>query len=268
VSVGPLPRVGPLLEWRQDNPRVGVVLCDRKGAEIHVMGGLDPDREDYVEGRDFPITKVKAGGSAEARIHRRAENTWEANARAVAEDVNRMRSEEHLELVVVAGDIRAIGFLDEQLGEGLDRVALEMEIRPEVGLDEVADELQRAVAAYAGQTTEDLLARFREERGQQDLAADGVEATLAALRMAQVDMLLVSRDVSGSAWFSPSQPAQVSERRATIDELGLEDALEASLEDVAIAVALLTGATVRVVPTVGEEHGPRDGIGALLRFRT
>ena len=269
VAAGSLPHLLPLLEWRQDNPRVGVVLCDRVQAAIHVLGGLAPDNETAVEGSEFPITKVKQGGTSQPRFQRRAENNWEGNARDVAIEVARVAGSEGLEAVVIAGDVRAIGFLQEHLEAGIDRVALEIESRPEVGLEEVSDELKRAVASYAAQTTEDLLARFREERGQQDLAVEGAEGTLEALRMAQVDTLLVARDLSGkSAWFSPSEPIQLALDRSALEDLGLEDLEEAGLEDAAVRSALMADARVRILPALGAEHAPREGIGALLRFRT
>ena len=269
VTTGDVPHLLPLLEWRQDNPRVAVVMSDRIGAQIHVLGGLGPERRDDVEGRDFPITNVRAGGSSEPRFHRRAENNWEGNAREVAAELTRVVAGEDIELVVIAGDVRAITFLQEHMDDAIESIALEIESRPEVGLDEVADQLERAVAAYAGQTIEDQLARFREERGQRDRAADGAEATFAALRMAQVERLLVARDEAGSqAWFSPADPTQAALDRSTLDELGLHDVRPAELVDVAVRTALLTGADVTVVPRLGEDHSPREGIGALLRFTT
>ena len=268
VTAGPLPHLLPLLEWRQDNPRVGVVLCDRVGAEIHVLGGFGAETETSVEGSDFPVTKVKQGGTSQPRFQRRAENNWEANAREVAAELVRLVSSEGLEAVVIAGDVRAIGFVQEHLDPGIDSVALEIESRPEVRLEEVADELERTVAAYAGQTTEDLLARFREERGQQDLAVEGAEATLEALRMAQVDTLLIAPDLSGkTAWFSAVEPIQVSLESQTLADLGLGHLHQAALEDAAVRSALMSGANVRVVPGLTSEHAPREGIGALLRFR-
>jgi peptide subunit release factor 1 (eRF1) len=269
VTAGARPHLVPLLEWRQDNPRVGVVLSDRVGAEIHVLGGLGPQVEVSVEGSEFPIQKVKTGGTSEPRFQRRAENNWEGNAREVAGELARIVPAEGLQLLVIAGDVRAIGFLQEHLDTDVETVALEIESRPEVGLKEVADELTEVVAAHAAQATEELLARFREERGQQDMAVEGAEATLAALRMAQVQTLLVGRaPAEERAWFSAAAPGQAAPERATLAGLGLDDLREAALVDVAVSAALVTGASVWVLPALEPEHGPRQGLGALLRFRT
>jgi hypothetical protein len=170
---------------------------------------------------------------------------------------------------VVAGDVRAIGFLQEQLGHDQETIAVEIDSRPTVSLDDIVDDLDGVVAAYSGQTTEDLLATFREERGQGDLAADGVEPTLAALRKAQVDTLLLAREVSGGdVWFSASNRAQVARDRTTLTDLGHDDATAGPLSDVLVCAALASGAQVRALPDLSAEHGPSEGVGALLRFRT
>ena len=86
--------------------------------------------------------------------------------------------------------------------------------------------------------------------------------------MAQVDTLLVARDLSGkAAWFSAVEPIQVSLERSTLADLGLDHLHQAALEDAAVRSALMSGANVRVVPGLTSEHAPREGIGALLRFR-
>ena len=269
LRVGSLPHLVPLLEWRQDNPRLAVVLSDRVGAQIHVLGGLEPDSVRSVEGDDFPITKVRAGGSSEARFHRRAESNWEGNAKEVVAELHKILATEDIDFVVISGDVRAIGFLQQHLDEGVDTVTLEIESRPEVGLEEIIDELEPLAAAHTGQLNKNVLEQFQEERGQQGLAVEGLEATFAAVRMAQIDTLLLSRDLSGPrAWFSRSDLTQAALSASTLTDLGLEDTSEADVADVLVRTALGTSARVAVIPGLSDRHGPREGVGALLRFRT
>jgi peptide subunit release factor 1 (eRF1) len=116
----------------------------------------------------------------------------------------------------------------------------------------------------AAEETVELLRQFKQERGQGDLAAEGVSATIAALAAARVDTLLIHDDPDDArtAWFGP-EPGMVADARATLADMGVDDPVEARLVDVAIRAAFTTGAAVRIIPSVGSVP---DGIGAILRF--
>ena len=266
IWIGSLPHLLPLLEWDQDHPRYAVVLSDRVGAEIHVVGGDRSDESVSVEGDEDPIRKVQPGGWSQRRYQNRAENTWEANAKQVADQLAAIARSEPLAFVVVAGDVRAVQFLRDNLVPEVESIAFEIDAGLS-SLDELRVELERAAASYEAQTTKTLLERFQEEQGQQDLAVEGVEATLAALGMAQVDTLLVNPDsVSGSAWFALSDLTQSALKRSSLADMGLDDVEEAPLVDVLVRGALGTGAGVRIVPSLGDEQLPSEGVGGILRY--
>lgn len=112
-----------------------------------------------------------------------------------------------------------------------------------------------------------------------------LEGTLASLREARVDVLVVhdpaiaagrperdGRDGAadgtaapgdGEAWFDPGAPAMCAVTPAGLRALGVADPRPGRLVDVAVRAALVSGATVRVVPAYG---GPEGGLGALLRW--
>ncbi len=266
IRAGALPHLVPLLEWDQAHPRYAVVLSDRVGAEIHVIGGERDDETVSVEGDEEPIRKVQPGGWSQRRYQNRAENTWEANAKQVADRLADIARSEPLAFVVVAGDVRAVQFLRDNLVPEVEPIAFEIDSGLS-SLDELREDLERAAASYEAQTTKTLLERFQEERGQQDRAVEGAEATLAALRMAQVDTLLVNPDsVSGSAWFATSDLTQAALERGSLMDMGLDDVEEAPLVDVLVRGALGTGAGVRIVPSPGDEQLPSDGVGGILRY--
>jgi hypothetical protein len=111
---GPVPYLAPMLRWRQSSPTHVVVLIDRAGADVYAMHHGAEDVEE-VKGRDFPITKVGAGGWSQRRYQERAENTWEQNAESVAEVVGRLAHRVRARFVAVSGDVRAISMLREAL---------------------------------------------------------------------------------------------------------------------------------------------------------
>ena len=104
---GPLPILGPLLEWRQSQVPHIVALVDRKGGDLFVFPTTHPDEHVEIEGGDDPIHRSKPGGWSQKRYQRRAEHTWEANAEEVAAALTELVDEEQPRLVAVGGDARS-----------------------------------------------------------------------------------------------------------------------------------------------------------------
>jgi hypothetical protein len=130
--------------------------------------------------------------------------------------------------------------------------------------DPVPDDVWALVQQHVRETTEGLLARFEEERGQKDKACAGAAATARALARAQVAVLLVDAEVANDKglWFGPD-PALLAASEQELKELGVDSPEEGRARDVLVRAALGTGAGIRVL-----EGAPAldDGVGALLRW--
>jgi release factor family 2 len=265
---GSVPSLLPMLEWRQSLPPHVVVLTDRAGADIVATGAGTPDRDAEAGGNADPLARSKPGGWSQRRYQQRAENTWEQNARDVAAEVERLSDAVDARLVVVAGDVRAVELLRSALPRRIEGMVVEVEgSRAADGSEEtVAREVRRMVATAAARQTVEVLRRFSEERGRQDLASDGAAATVEALREARVDVLLVEDrpDDDRTAWFG-SAPTTIALTEADARAAGATDVRRGPLIDAAVRAAFGTGAAVRVTPSGA--RGPHDGLGAILRWR-
>ena len=263
-----LPVLGPLLRWRQDTVPYVVVLTDRRGADIAAFGvGPAEEHVDVDPDDSEPIRKIKPGGWRQRKIQQRAERTWESHAHEVAEAVRGVSDDIGAQVIVVGGDVRAVALLEEHLP---DRLLLRLhEISggraPGVDTGRMQSEVRRWVRDTAARTTVAALEKFREESGQHDRAADGVDATLEALSESRVDVLLVHDDPDDErrAWSGPEATPVVGTPEL-LEGLGIGEPLPGRLVDAAIRAALGTGAGVRLVPKAG---GPTDGLGAILRWR-
>jgi peptide subunit release factor 1 (eRF1) len=261
AAVGTLPRLGPVIESRQRSQPHVVVMTDRTGADIiAVDSGTDAELVE-VTGDTEHIQRSKPGGWSQRRFQQRAENQWESNAGEVAEQVEEMVRRLDAPLITVAGDVRAVGFLVEQLAEDLsDRVRV-LEGQSE---DLIAEETVRAVADLVARETRSVLERFREASGQGN-AAVGPEATLEALTEGRVEVLLVHDDPEDdrTASFDPEGMWCATGARTKADQVPTEQPEEGRLVDVAIRSALLGDSSIRIVP----KHGGAEGsLGALLRW--
>jgi peptide subunit release factor 1 (eRF1) len=246
-----------------------VVLADRAGADIVVSTRGDDSEVQSVGagGGDDPyLRKSQPGGWSQRRYQNRAENLWDRNAKQVADQVTELVDQHGAQLVLVAGDVRALEKLRQHLPERVAGLVREIEggRAPGTSVDQLADEVVKLVSTAVAEQTVALLRTFREERGQQDLGTEGVASTLAALASAQVDTLLVHDDPDDArtAWFGP-EPGMVAEDAQTLRDLGVDLPSEGRLVDVAIRAAFTTGAAVRVVPS---GRSVAEGLGAILRF--
>jgi peptide subunit release factor 1 (eRF1) len=270
IAGGPLPHLVPLFEWKQDQPTYAVVVTDRQGADIHVMDGSRGEEVTQVEGGHDELRKVSPGGWSQRRYQNRAEDSWERNAEQVAKTVDRIVQDDQVELVLVTGDVRAVAYLKENVTPAVAPKIHELDAAPptDEDLKQIRDDVERNVSALTARITEASLGKFLEERGQSDLACEGLSDTISALRMAQVDTLFVAPDgPSEDVWFSSSEQTQASVNRSALTEIGMNDVQQAPAVDVLVRQAIATGAAVRVIPKLGEKHGPRDGVGATLRYR-
>ncbi|MDQ3756567.1 MAG: hypothetical protein M3394_01800 [Actinomycetota bacterium] len=261
-----LPTLLPLLEWRQLGLPHVVVLVDRQGADLFAFRHEAPDLHAEAGGGDDPLHKPRAGGWSQRRYQQRAENVWEKNADAVAEDLTKLVERVHARVVVVAGDVRAVQLLREALRPEIAELLVEVEGSRHVdgSVDAVADDVGRAVATVAASDTVAILEKFREEIGQGDRASDGVARTVEALARAQVEVLLLADDPDDDrlVWFGP-EPSMIGLDADEVKAMGGDRAEQGRLADVLVRAALCTGAAVRVVPSSG---GPREGVGAILRW--
>jgi hypothetical protein len=263
--------VAPLLEWVQAQVPYVVVVTDRTGADIT---GFEDTRHPLatvrVDGPDDEIERNAPGGWSQPRYQRRAEDSWEHNAAAVAAQTARIAHAVDAHLVIVTGDVRAVQLLDKELA-GAKHHDLVVEHltggrHPDGSEEEREARAARKVRGFLADRAAALLATLADLRGPAGLAVDGVTATLTALTEGRVATLIVDAGAPThpAVWFAAPpaaiavNPAEVFERHHSVRS--------GPPVDVAIRAALLTGATVRVLPagTGAELH---DGIGALCRFQ-
>jgi hypothetical protein len=270
VVVSPLPQLLPLVDALSLQVPHVVVLADRKGADVYAYtAGPDPVETATVTNDRFPSRKVHAGGWSSRRYDHDVEETWEASARDVAGLVGRVARDVDARLVIASGDERALQLIPQHLPtELVDRfVTIGGGGRHEDGSDDViAAEVLRVLSDTVAADTVELLEKYAEERGQDDRAADGVASTVAALRMGQVDTLILTdaRAADRRGWGGPD-PLHLALSEQELRDMGVEQPQEMPLDELLVRAALCTGAAVRVVGG-GVEQAPADGVGAILRY--
>ncbi|HEX2315312.1 MAG TPA: Vms1/Ankzf1 family peptidyl-tRNA hydrolase [Thermomonospora sp.] len=262
VRMSELPDVMPLLESREEPVPHVCVKADRQGADIISVG--DRQRQvTTVEGLDWPIRKVRAGGWSESHYQRNAEETWEANAREVAARVAKEADAVDAEVILVGGDVRARELVLDSLGEPYVRRAVPAEHgnRNAGANDEVFEEEVHSVLRERGDEHRDaVVARFREAYGRGD-AVGGLADVAEALRGGQVETLLVNRPLRGELWYGP-RPYELATSKKTLRALGVD---EPHCEAAGSVLARAAAATDAEIVFTEDVHPPQH-VGAVLRY--
>jgi hypothetical protein len=261
------PDVVPLLAWRQRHPPYVSVVIDRTGADVTaVPGGAVTGVTSVVVGPDDEIERNAPGGWAQARYQRRAEDSWQHNAAAVADVVTRTMRDLRARLLLVAGDVRAVQLLRERLAPRIRSDVTVERLHGGRGPDRSATAhraaIAEAVAGHAADITTAQLDRFAER--DPSTTVEGVGPTLAALAAGRVATLFVADDPDDArvAWFGAHVLCARTAR--DVPDCAGHRRVSGRLVDVAVRAALLTDADVRVVDVAAGRFV--EGIGALCRY--
>lgn len=259
----PLPHVKPLLAQRGDAVAHLVAVVDRLGGELRCVPRDGTCRRIAVPPEDdFPVRKTKAGDMfRQDKQQRAAEEVWRANAKKVGQTITMAAEEYGADVVVLAGDVRARGAVQEELSEPvLSRVVDAGGAGP--ALDE---EIVRAVELKRSDRVMAMVGRFDQELRSNRRAAHGLDAVVEALGKSQVGCLLLEdRPVSRTRLWVGPQPTDLATSADALHERGVADPVE-DLADAAMIRALAgTDGELLMVPP--ESLRADSGVGALLRY--
>ncbi len=273
LSVEPLPRLLPFVAWLGARRAHVVVLTDREGADViaYPATGGEPVKEVSAQTAEWPVHKTGTGGWAAKRFEASVEESWERSAERVATLVDEVARKVDPAVVVGSGDERAITLLRDRLPAPLQDsfVTVPGGGRHADGADEeVSRRVAEAVAAHAATEEVEVLGRFAEADGRGEGAANGVRPVIGALQKAQVDTLVVAperwRDSDQTLGFG-TEVTQLAADEGELEAMAVDAPERAPLIDVVLRAALGTDADV-VAISADAKAGPRDGLGALLRF--
>ncbi len=260
-----MPALLPFLGWDQSRIPHLVVVADRTGADIIAVSPHQPDTGTTIDGDDLYIQRSAPGGWSQRRYQQRAENLWEHNAKDVAATVDQLANSCHAQIIVLAGDVRALGFLRQHLPSHVNDLVCEIDgSRADWSLDQIADDTVTHVAALGAQQLQQHHEALTEALGI-GKAVEGRDAVFQALRQARVDTLHVVDDTNGprpTGWTS----ADPAHSYAQIEPPNLGTRVshhQAPLHDIAIRSAVLTGARIVIIPP--DQPAPAQGLAALLR---
>lgn len=268
ASFAGVPDVMPLLAQHPDVPAHVLVLVDRTGADIEVHTPTGVSAHEEVSGADYPVTKVETGDLNQSRYQRRAENTWDANARGVAARVEQAAAANHAAMIAAGGDVRARTLLLEHLAPVWRPRAVALDGGAGRGEGNDRERARRAATVAAARFEESERERITErfQRGLADGAAvDGLAPVVEALRSGLVDTLLVrygAAETQGPVWWGP-EPGQLALHPEELMDVRVSQARRDRAADVLVRELFRMSGDLLVL--ADGEPGPEAAVGALLR---
>lgn len=266
---GPVPSLLPAIRALAGAVPHVVVRVDRTGADIEVNSGAAGSEEELeVQGGHDVLHHFKGGGWSQRRFEERVQDSWEHNAAAVAQSLDRLVSRYRPEVVVVMGDERATAFLEQHAGEELKSLLVRSDVggRAE-GTDEEAERraVEAVLAATRAQAEGDLVARFEEQTGRAEAATEGLGPVVEVLQRAQAEELILveGREHDDQLWVGEGR-LQLGTSREDAEMTGAEQPVQVPADTALVWAAVCSRAAVTLVDRA--QLNPADGVGALLRW--
>ncbi|NUP58808.1 MAG: hypothetical protein HOQ06_04960 [Pseudarthrobacter sp.] len=197
VAVGPVPDLLPLVKHRPEELPYVVAEVSREHGEIRLYraGAGGPAAVQEVEGESEHISKFQGGGWAHLRFQHHTEDVWRRNADEVAAEIDKIVSDSGARLIVLAGDVRARGLVQEQLSKASQAMVSVVESHTHTAGAESAnleDQVNQRVAEVWASEQQDVMDRLAEQEGQGNPeSAVGIGAVVHALQQAQVEVLIM-----------------------------------------------------------------------------
>jgi antitoxin (DNA-binding transcriptional repressor) of toxin-antitoxin stability system len=260
----PLPHVRPLLAQRGEPVARLVAVVNRLGARITCVArdGTRWDAE-VPPAVVSPVHKPKGGDMfRQPHNQRAAEDAWRANAKRIAQAVDRTAGVCAADVVVVAGDVRARAAVLGELSEPVLARTVESERSGGPGLN--AD-VAAAVEACRAERIRSAVDRFEEQLTKHGRAVGGLSAVVGALRAARVASLLVEErtDAATPVWTGP-RCTDLATSPGELRDLGVSDPV-ADRADAAL-IRALTGTDGELLLVAPDEWRATQDMGALLRY--
>jgi peptide chain release factor subunit 1 len=261
VHLGRQLRLTPLVDLAGDADGALVAFVNRERGQVFQLrsGRL----EEVVDRTDEQPGQHEQGGWSQGRFQRHIEKLVAEHLKAVGGEIDkRVRRARGPELVIVApeelrSEIEAA--LSVEARESIVGWAhAEAHATPAELLEVARPHLDHARVARV----EEVLDRWREERGRNGRASAGWAETLEAASDGRVEVLLLADRADGDAFFCPScGRAQVDGGTCPLDGTELD---RDAAGDLAVHATLAHGGAVTTV--LGGDLDDADGVAALLRF--
>lgn len=257
------PYIRPLARLVDEYEAFGLVLLDSQRAKIYVVSS---GKVGYKKKKATDIiNKHKKGGMSQARFQRLRKGAINHFLKDVAEDVEKLFSQEDIVKLIIAGSGNAKIMFKNILPHNIKSKIVDV---IDMDFDEAEDRLvskaEEIVLKDEKETSERNVSRLRAEILRNGLAVHGLKETSEAVINGQIELLLVSKGYKIRGWICEKCQAVDSGVKDRCPYCGSRTSGVDVIEEI-IEFAERTGTKIEFVgdnPILAE----LGGVGGLLRF--
>jgi peptide chain release factor subunit 1 len=229
--------IHPLALQYDEYEPIGVIMIDAHCARVMIVAGRSIDDMDRFCKKIHHLSKV--GGWSQMRYQRRRLKQIKHFSKDVVEKASTIFDEADVRRVLIAGRDRMIKALEDELGQNWkDRVVTKIRWDLDAADMDFLKKIRPIMEKAERDEEQELLQQLVNELRRGGLGVAGVNETRYALKMAQVDTLIISK------------------------------ALAFEVAEELTSLAKSTGAGVEFVPKENKLLASLGGAGALLRYKT
>jgi peptide chain release factor subunit 1 len=248
------PHLYPLARLLDQYPRYAVLLADTQLSRIFVVAANAVETTTEVTGTK--TRRHKMGGWSQARYQRHIENYHQQHAKEVIDTLARLVRDEGIGSIVIAGDPVAVPLMRDELPKDVaSRVVDVIKLDGNAGDRQVIEATIEAMRQKDAETDRERVDALLGAYRSGGLAAVGVDATLRAFELGQVDELLIT-----------AAPDTIDPAAGKGGADGDERSAEERAADELVVRANQTAATIRFIEDPALLAGV-GGVGAFLRFK-
>ena len=263
--VGSVPHLYPLARIIDQYPRYASVLLDTHRARIFVFALNAVERRHEITSAKTRRTAM--GGWSQARYQRHADNLHLHHVKEVIDTLERIVRQDNIQHIIVAGDDVVVPLIKDQLPKHLEEKLVDvLALQRNAAEDEIIESTLEVLRHKEAETDADRVQELIGAWQSAGLGVIGSEDTLKALRLGQVDELLISAEPDQLDVIQLPDDAAPGHVTAQTSAPSRADERKLKLADELVTRAKQTAARVRFIedPALLKSFG---GVGALLRFR-
>lgn len=270
VDCGPFPNLVALARARGGQFPYLVAEASRDGGEVSLYNsavrGAGESRDVTGDTDEAHHPRKVPGAYDEPKNQSNTEEIWRRNAEELAKQIEELARENHVKLIVLAGDIKARELVAARLGAACKPITSVLDQHTRTGgadQNAFAAAVQARVDEVLGRDVQELSERVasRSGNGRAELAL-GFDEVVTALQQAQADTVLVSQYQDDETLIAlDAEPWLTGEDSTEHAELVIGSW---PAPEVLLRATALTDAAIRYVPEGVLPEGV--GIAALLRW--
>ncbi len=207
---------------------------------------------------------VKKGGWSQARYERRRDQEIHIFCERITERLRRLIDEEELDRIVLAGDERLLGELEEHLEDRYrEMIVTRLPVDDASDTDSLFEDSLEAAFAEEQRLERRLLEQIRAAKAADDKAVLGPNGVLDALKAHRVSRLLIGPMEDTRFWRCHACASFGIGNAESCRDCGSEDVFEQSAANEFTDLAFEGGSSVQFTTAPIQEVG---GVAALLRW--